>query len=173
MNRRDSFKRERSLDSLLNRIYQMGSMNNHFKYNFLIAIALAVFSAVCFILAPFVKPLLWAFLMGAVLFPFKRKLSKLLKKWFDKLEENETNVFVGMTLAPLQTTEHSGRSLVNWLKMHWQIFVAGIGIVICSKLLYFYAPKSLLCVLWKTVILGHAIFVFIISFLNAYLVSNF
>ncbi|KAL5283780.1 TMEM245 family protein [Megaselia abdita] len=173
MNRSDSIKRDRSFDSVLNKIYQMGSSNNQsFKaamYNFLIAVAFAVFAAVCIILAPFVKPLLWAFLMGAVLFPFKRKLAQLLKKWFDKLEENETNVFVGMCLAPVQTTEHSGRILVNWLKEHWQIIVAGLGIATCSKLLYFYAPKGFLCFLLKTVLLGHSIFAFSISFLNIYL----
>lgn len=147
-------------------------MNNQsFKYNFLIVIAVFVFAVVCVILAPFIKPLLWAFLMGAVLFPFKRKLSQLLKKWFDLLEDNETNVFVAMCLAPVQTTEHSGRILVNWLKEHWQIIVAGLGIATCSKLLYYYAPKGFLCFLWKTVLLGHSIFAYLISFLNIYLVS--
>ncbi|XP_075148232.1 transmembrane protein 245 isoform X3 [Haematobia irritans] len=173
MHRSDSIRRDRSFDSVLNRIMRIRSQNHEsFKaamYNFLIAAGIAAFVAVCFILGPFVRPLLWAFLMGAVLFPFKRKLAQLLNRWFEKLEERDSNVFVSLCLAPLEATESCGSFFVNWLKEHWQVITAGVGIATCIKLLVLYAPKGFLCAVWRLVIFSHSIFVTLIGFLNIYM----
>ncbi|XP_055909025.1 transmembrane protein 245 isoform X2 [Eupeodes corollae] len=173
MNRQDSIRRDRSFDSVLNKLMRLRSENHEsFKaamYNFLIAAGLAAFASVCIILGPFVKPLLWAFLMGAVLFPFKRKLADLLKGWFEGLEVYDSNVLVSICLAPLETTEYCGRKLVEWLREHWQIITAGMGIATCIKLLYLYAPKGFLCAVWRLIIFSHSLFVQIIAILNIYL----
>uniref|UniRef100_A0A1I8NVQ7 Transmembrane protein 245 n=2 Tax=Stomoxys calcitrans TaxID=35570 RepID=A0A1I8NVQ7_STOCA len=173
MHRSDSIRRDRSFDSVLNRLMRIRSQNHEsFKaamYNFLIAAGIAAFVAVCFILGPFVRPLLWAFLMGAVLFPFKRKLAQLLNRWFEKLEERDSNVFVSLCLAPLEATESCGSYLVDWLKEHWQVITAGVGIATCIKLLVLYAPKGFLCAVWRLVIFSHSIFVTLIGFMNIYL----
>ncbi|XP_055849892.1 transmembrane protein 245 isoform X2 [Episyrphus balteatus] len=173
MNRQDSIRRDRSFDSVLNKLMRLRSENHEsFKaamYNFLIAAGLAAFAAVCIILGPFVKPLLWAFLMGAVLFPFKRNLAHLLKGWFEGLEDHDSNVMVAICLAPLETTEFCGRKLVAWLQEHWQIITAGMGIATCIKLLYLYAPKGFLCAVWRLITFSHSLFVQIIGILNIYL----
>ncbi|XP_061392486.1 transmembrane protein 245-like isoform X3 [Musca vetustissima] len=173
MHRSDSIRRDRSFDSVLNKLMRIRSQNHEsFKaamYNFLIAAGVAAFVAVCFILGPFVRPLLWAFLMGAVLFPFKRKLAQLLNNWFEKLEERDSNVFVSLCLAPLEATESCGSFLVNWLKEHWQVITAGVGIASCIKLLVLYAPKGFLCAIWRLVVFSHSLFVQLIGYLNIYL----
>lgn len=175
MNRSDSIRRDRSFDSVLNKLMRMRSQNHEsFKaamYNFLIAAGIAAFVAVCFILGPFVRPLLWAFLMGAVLFPFKRKLAQLLNGWFERLEERDSNVLVALSLAPLETTENCGRFLVDWLKEHWQIISTGVGIATCMKLLVLYAPKGFLCAVWRLILISHSLFVKMIGLLNIYYVS--
>ncbi|XP_034113684.1 transmembrane protein 245 isoform X5 [Drosophila albomicans] len=175
MNRSDTIpiRRDRSFDSVLNRLLRMRSQNHEsFRaamYNFLIAAGVAAFVAVCFILGPFVRPLLWAFLMGAVLFPFKRKLAELLNNWFQRLEERDSNVLVSICLAPLEATEHCGRMLINWLCQHWQLLLSGCGVAICIKLLVLYAPKGFLLALWHWLTFSHGLFVRIIGFLNLYL----
>ncbi|XP_023163767.2 transmembrane protein 245 isoform X5 [Drosophila hydei] len=174
MNRSDSIpiRRDRSFDSVLNRLLRMRSQNHEsFRaamYNFLIAAGVAAFVAVCFILGPFVRPLLWAFLMGAVLFPFKRKLAELLNNWFQRLEERDSNVLVSIFLAPLEATEHCGRLLINWLCEHWQLLSSGCGVAICIKLLVLYAPSGFLMALWHWITFSHGLFVTIIGFLNVY-----
>ncbi|TMW50974.1 hypothetical protein DOY81_003975 [Sarcophaga bullata] len=173
MNRSDSIRRDRSFDSVLNKLMRMRSQNHEsFKaamYNFLIAAGIAAFVAVCFILGPFVRPLLWAFLMGAVLFPFKRKLAQLLNGWFERLEERDSNILVALSLAPLEATENCGRFLVDWLKEHWQVITAGVGIATCMKLLLLYAPKGFLCAVWRLIVFSHSLFVHMIGYLNIYL----
>ncbi|XP_065371626.1 transmembrane protein 245 isoform X4 [Calliphora vicina] len=175
MNRSDSIRRDRSFDSVLNKLMRMRSQNHEsFKaamYNFLIAAGIAAFVAVCFILGPFVRPLLWAFLMGAVLFPFKRKLAQLLNGWFERLEERDSNVLVALSLAPLEATENCGKFLVDWLKEHWQVITAGVGIASCMKLLVLYAPKGFLCAVWRLIVFSHSLFVQMIGFLNIYLLA--
>lgn len=177
MNRSESIpiRRDRSFDSVLNRLLRMRSQNHEsFRaamYNFLIAAGIAAFVAVCIILGPFVRPLLWAFLMGAVLFPFKRRLAELLNNWFQRLEERDSNVFVSICLAPLEATEHCGRMLINWLCQHWQLLLSGCGVAICTKLLVLYAPKGFLLALWNWLLFSHGLFVRIIGFLNIYLVN--
>lgn len=178
MNRSETIpiRRDRSFDSVLNRILRMRSQNHEgFRtamYNFLIAAGIAAFVAVCIILGPFVRPLLWAFLMGAVLFPFKRRLAELLNNWFLRLEERDSNVLVSICLAPLEATEYCGRLLINWLCHHWQLLLSGCGVAVCIKLLVLYAPKGFLLALWNWLIFSHGLFVHIIGYLNIYLVSS-
>ncbi|XP_017873777.1 PREDICTED: transmembrane protein 245 isoform X1 [Drosophila arizonae] len=174
MNRSDSIpiRRDRSFDSVLNRLLRMRTQNHEsFRaamYNFLIAAGVAAFVAVCIILGPFVRPLLWAFLMGAVLFPFKRRLAELLNNWFQRLEERDSNMLVSICLAPLEATEHCGRLLISWLCQHWQLLSSGCGVAVCVKLLVLYAPSGFLMALWRWITFSHSLFVTIIGFLNAY-----
>ncbi|XP_068153780.1 transmembrane protein 245 isoform X7 [Drosophila tropicalis] len=172
MDSSNPIRRDRSFDSVLNRLLRMRSQNHEsFRaamYNFLIAAGIAAFVAVCFILGPFVRPLMWAFLMGAVLFPFKRRLAYLLNSWFQRLEERDSNVLVSICLAPMEATEHCGRLLILWLCEHWQLLLAGCGVAGCIKLLVLYAPKGFLLAIWSWVTFSHGLFVKIIGFLNVY-----
>ncbi|XP_067618011.1 transmembrane protein 245 isoform X3 [Eurosta solidaginis] len=172
MNRSDSIRRDRSFDSVLNRLMRMRTQNHEtFKaamYNFLIAAGIAAFVAVCIILGPFVRPLLWAFLVGAVLFPFKRHVAQLLNGWFERLEYRDSNVMVAICLSPFEATEYCGSLFVSWLHEHWQVLTAGIGVATCIKLLMLYAPKGCLCSFWRFVVYSHGTFVQLIGFLNIY-----
>ncbi|KAH8313523.1 hypothetical protein KR067_007470 [Drosophila pandora] len=169
-------RRDRSFDSVLNRLLRMRSQNHEsFRaamYNFLIAAGVGAFVAVCFILGPFVRPLLWAFLMGAVLFPFKRSLAESVNNWFQRLEERDSNVLVSICLSPLEATEHCGRLLIGWLCEHWQLLLAGCGVAGCVKLLVLYAPKGFLMALWHWITFSHGLFVQIIGFLNVYVLIS-
>ena len=107
--------------------------------------------------------------MGAVLFPFKRRLATFLNGWFERLEERDSNVFVSICLGPLEATEYCGNVIVSWLFENWQILTSGAGVITCLKFLYSCAPKGFLCALWKLVVFSHTSFVHVIGLLNIYL----
>lgn len=76
--------------------------------------------AVYFILEPFVKPLLWAILVGSVLHPVKQKSVVVTSNWLSELREENTLLIFGFLSIPLQVVNKSaewmGTTLVNNLK---------------------------------------------------------
>lgn len=108
-----SFKR--SIDKIFtvfaNLKDQKGQVEKPLKnalYNAGVVVVLAAFVGVILVLLPFIKPLCWAFLFGALLFPAKRNISDGIKSWIDKIEEKQTPIFVGIMLAPIEGLENLG-----------------------------------------------------------------
>lgn len=77
--------------------------------------------AVYFILEPFVKPLLWAVLVGSVLHPLKRKSAIVACNWLTSLKEENTLLVFGFLSVPVQLlnrgTELLGTALFSHLKL--------------------------------------------------------
>ncbi|GMS89265.1 hypothetical protein PENTCL1PPCAC_11440, partial [Pristionchus entomophagus] len=48
----------------------------------------------------FLSPMMWAVLVGTLLFPFKRIITQTTKSWLDDLEEAATPLFLGLLLLP-------------------------------------------------------------------------
>ncbi|KAF8359259.1 hypothetical protein PRIPAC_94254 [Pristionchus pacificus] len=48
----------------------------------------------------FLSPMMWAVLVGTLLFPFKRSITHTTKGWLDDLEKKETPLFLGLLLLP-------------------------------------------------------------------------
>lgn len=132
-------------------------------YNLVIVIAVAAIIAVCLVLGPFLKPLLWSVLIGAVLFPFKSSLSFGLKRWFARIEEEDTHLLVGVVLAPLQALEAFGEYLTSVFMKHMQYILGGAFSLLMLGLFVSYAPKGLLCVVWRHVRWAHTLFTNVLS----------
>lgn len=95
-------------DNIFNIIGLSESNEKPMKHGFYNAFALFVLTLCCaalyvlfLILEPFFKPLFWALLVGSLLHPFKYKLSKKIKTWFENLEKTNTCVTVGLLSIPL------------------------------------------------------------------------
>lgn len=77
--------------------------------------------AVYFILEPFVKPLLWAILVGSVLHPLKRRSTVSACNWLSQMKENNTLLVFGFLFVPLQAvnkgTEWMGTALFSHIKL--------------------------------------------------------
>lgn len=127
-------------------------------YNLVIVIVVCSILAVCFVLGPFLKPLLWSFLIGAVLFPFKSTLSGCLKRWFERLEQNDRHLLVGVALAPLEGLETFGEYLTRMFIRHMQMIIGGgIGLLLLSFFIA-YVPKGFFISLWRFIQCGHMLF---------------
>ena len=123
-------------------------------------------------LGPFLKPLLWSGLIGAVLFPFKSRLSYTLKSWFQRLEEDDTHLLVGIVLAPLEALESFGQYLTSLIIKHLQVLI-GAGVMLFLLSLFIrYAPKGFLCSLWRFIQCGHMLFTKILSSIDYTIVSR-
>ena len=58
--------------------------------------------AVYYVLGPFIRPLLWAALCGAFLFPFKWKLTQVVRGFLRSLRESRTPLVVGAMMVPFR-----------------------------------------------------------------------
>lgn len=67
-----------------------------------LGISLASIFAVYQMLYMFLMPILWASLIGTVVFPLKRLISTNLRNWLDDLDEMDRPLLVGIILLPVQ-----------------------------------------------------------------------
>lgn len=132
-------------------------------YNLVIIIAVASCIAVCLVLGPFLKPLLWSVLIGAVLFPFKYSLSFALKRWFVRLEEEDTHLLMGISVAPLQALEALGAYLISLFINHMELIIGGGFSLLTLSLFLSYAPKGFCFALWEYICYGHTLFTAVLS----------
>ncbi|KAI1708346.1 transmembrane protein [Ditylenchus destructor] len=54
------------------------------------------------ILFMFIRPMLWAALVGTMLFPFKRRLRDNLRGWLTQLDNEDRPLVIGVVLLPIQ-----------------------------------------------------------------------
>ena len=76
--------------------------------------------AVYFILQPFVKPLLWAILVGSILHPIKHRSVILTRDWLKGLDDSNTPLIFGCLSVPVKlidiSAEWIGSSITSNLK---------------------------------------------------------
>lgn len=129
--------------------------------------------AFVFVLLPFLKPLLWALLIGAVVYPFKRKMSFSIKNWFDGLERTDGNLFLNIAIAPVHSLESLGQFLGNFLRNHKHLILIGIGGLAVTRFTVEYAPRRLFCLMWRGIVLSHTYVTNVLGQLSAHLVVTF
>lgn len=101
--------------------------------NIFVLLACAAAVAVYFILESFLKPLLWAVLCGAFLYPFKRTLTKSLKTWLARLRMSETPFVVGLAITPIKCADNAIEYVCNTVLQNTKSIVG-----ICFGLLAVY-----------------------------------
>ncbi|XP_070175104.1 transmembrane protein 245-like isoform X2 [Littorina saxatilis] len=108
--------------------------------NIFVLLAAAAVVAVYFVFSPFVRPLCWALLCGTFLYPFKRTLTDVLRRWLNGLSSSGTPFFVGLVILPVQvmaTTSDTLSDIIwNNLGLILGIF-AGLPLL---QLLYHFLP---------------------------------
>lgn len=140
-------------------------------YNLAIVAVCAAIFAVCLVLGPFLKPLLWSVLIGAVLFPFKKRLSFALKSWFAALEADDTHLAVGVLVAPVQALQALGAYLTGVLGRHWQQIGAVAAALTGLWVFVEYAPQGVALTLWSHVRWAHLLFTSVLGGIDYKIVS--
>uniref|UniRef100_A0A915MZM8 Transmembrane protein n=1 Tax=Meloidogyne javanica TaxID=6303 RepID=A0A915MZM8_MELJA len=100
----------------------------------LLGLVLSCAFAVYQMLNMFLTPIMWASLIGTILFPMKRLISAELNNWLKNLDEMDRPLIVGLALLPLQ-------SLMFWANYIYEIAFSFTGICIGIG----YVSLKLLC----------------------------
>lgn len=115
------------------------------------------------ILEPFVKPLMWAVLVGSALHPLKRSLRDRFQSWFVMLEDTNTPAVLGIVLLPInifnELSECIGEFLWNRLKL---IIIFAILIPV-AMLLYHFTPSVMISLLWNSTVMTYRSLNFLIT----------
>lgn len=104
--------------------------------------------ALYIILEPFIKPLIWALLVGSVLHPFKYSLSRIFRSWFDKLDESHTPIVIGVIGLPINIINDLSEFIGSKLRYHFKIIVALVVSLSLLHVIYYYTPRLCVCVAW-------------------------
>lgn len=116
---------------------------------------LAAFAGVFLVLLPFLSPLLWAFLFGAVLFPAKKRISNGINSWIDGLEQEETPIIVGVVMLPVKGLLNSGEYMTHKLITHIKIILIGVATLILLRVIVYIAPAELCNMILKLIVWNH------------------
>lgn len=148
----------------------------HALYNALALLLLFLCCAAAYalylILEPFIKPLIWAVLVGSVLHPLKCSLAKKFHSWFTKIDESNTPLFIGLCVIPVNIvndlSEIIGGKLINNIK----IIIGFIIAILAFHVFYYYTPNFCLTIVWKIGILFYTTITFFIEYSTTSIVSH-
>ncbi|XP_022907141.2 transmembrane protein 245 [Onthophagus taurus] len=146
----------------------------HAVYNalaiFLLVLGCAAGWALYLILEPFIKPLMWALLVGSVLHPLKYKLAQRCRAWFAALEESNTPVIFGILLVPVKVTDKLSEVLGNKLLKHLKFILTIVISVPTVHIIYYYTPLILVNFICSVIYNGSWFISFLIDNSNTTLV---
>lgn len=138
----------------------------HAVYNavalFLLFLCCGAGWALFLILEPFIKPLMWAVLVGSALHPLKRSLRMTFQSWFKTLEVKNTPVILGVFLLPVNFIDYLSEFIGNNLLKRLRLIIAVCVAIPVIHVIYYYTPKII------TVIVSNLIVTFF-GFLNFFL----
>nr|CAI5827243.1 unnamed protein product [Callosobruchus analis] len=130
----------------------------HALYNavalFLLFLSCAAGYAVYMILEPFIKPLMWAVLVGSALHPIKRSLRYKFQTWFETLECTNTPVVFGIILIPFNILNDLSEFIGEIIWTRLKLIIVVCILIPVLHLVYFYTPKIVVAVIWQVIVLS-------------------
>lgn len=139
---------------------------------FLLFVCCAAACAVYMILEPFIKPLIWAVLVGSALHPLKYSLRFKFQSWFDMLSSTNTPVVFGVILLPFniinELSEFLGEHLWKRLKLILAFCIA-IPVII---VVYYYTPTVIVAIIGKSIVNTFKLLSFFLDNSSLYIVST-
>ncbi|XP_066584766.1 transmembrane protein 245 isoform X2 [Prorops nasuta] len=146
----------------------------HGVYNAVALFLLCIISAAGYglyiVLNPFVKPLIWALLCGAVLFPFKYFLTTVIQSWFAQIETSSLPFIINFVVLPIQIVNESSEILGTFLRTYIKTIIVSISLILVSMILYNYTPNILTCLMWRLFLFCNGIVDLFISACNIYMI---
>ena len=109
-------------------------------YNAVALVVLLVAGCICWavycVLEPFLHPLLWAVLIGTILYPFKKTWTERISQWLDGLEGNSIPLSAGLVLSPLFFFNYLSKLLEGAIFSYWFEMLSSVLGVASLWLLY-------------------------------------
>lgn len=93
-----------------------------------------------FVLETFLRPLIWASLCGAFIFPFKKRATRLVLKWLNALKKDQMPLIVGISLLPILTVNEGFNVLKRVIRSNIKLLVVVFVVFINVYLLAVYQP---------------------------------
>ena len=93
-----------------------------------------------FVLETFLRPLIWASLCGAFIFPFKKTATTFVHEWLKTLQKDQIPLLVGVTLLPFQTVNETVNVLGWIIKTNVKMLMFVFFMFINVYLLVVYQP---------------------------------
>ena len=125
--------------------------------------------AVYYVLEPFLRPLLWASLCGAFLYPFKWKLTQVVRGFLRSLRETNTPLVVGAMVLPFHLANKSSDFVGSLIVQKIRIFITSSLIAVGVYVLYIMQPFNE--IVWILKGSGLVVHLLLDFFYNPYLVS--
>lgn len=136
-------------------------------YNVSVLILLGAIVGVVLVLLPFMKPLFWAFLFGAVLFPAKKKLSNAINNWIDQIESEDVHIMWGVVVSPFNGLEKLGEFITRWLITHMKILFILLCCIISLRMIIYFVPSELFSSILSVIVWLQMVFEKIVWSLNS------
>lgn len=124
-----------------------------------------------FILEPFVKPLIWAVLIGSVLHPFKYSLTKRFELWFTQLDASSTPIFFNILMVPVRLIDDISETIGNLIMSYIKLLLALGGSIIAIFLIYTYIPNFCISLIYHIGDLNYRVLLFFMENISIQFVS--
>ncbi|XP_050296615.1 transmembrane protein 245-like isoform X2 [Anthonomus grandis grandis] len=138
---------------------------------FLLFLCCAAAFGLYWILEPFVKPLMWAILVGSALHPLKRSLRDRFQSWFQMLEDTNTPAVLGLVLLPINIFNDVSEIIGEFLYARIKLILTITVVIPLAVLIYNFTPTVVISVLSTSAIWVYRSLNFVISNCTLTLVS--
>ncbi|XP_014205966.1 transmembrane protein 245 isoform X2 [Copidosoma floridanum] len=167
------------MDSILQKLAGLSSGHEKaLKQGIYNAVALLLLCIVCsagyglyIVLGPFLKPLIWALLCGAVLFPIKSSLATVVHSWFSTTQESHKPFLLSLALVPINIFDTTSELIGLVLQNHLRYILCAFMSFTTLLTIYNYTPTILSYSIWKLVAAFNTMLDFFISVCNIYVIS--
>lgn len=131
---------------------------------------LGALALVILILLPFIRPLAFGVLSGAVLFPLKKKLANSINSWIEKIEKDDTPLIIGLIKLPFSALERLGEFIILFILTHIKVILFGSAFLITLRILLYFLPKQFLSHVILLIQWQHGLFEQVIGSFNSAIV---
>ncbi|XP_066249575.1 transmembrane protein 245 [Euwallacea similis] len=138
---------------------------------FLLFLSCVAGLALYLILEPFVKPLMWALLVGSALHPLKRSLRDTFRAWLQNLEDTNTPTVLGLVLLPMNIFNQVAECIGQFLWDHIKLILTITILIPLAILVYNFTPRTVVSLLWISTLWVYKSLNFVISNSTLTLVS--
>ena len=93
-----------------------------------------------YVLEMFLRPLIWATLCGAFIFPFKKAFTKVVRDWLASLENDHVPLVIGFSVLPFKAVNKSADVLGLIVKSNTKLLIFAFVAFIMAYFLIIYQP---------------------------------